>query len=105
AVADHQVIADLHAALDELIDFLKHGGGIDDHSAGDDGLYAGIEDAAWDQREFIGLPSGDDSVSGVGAPLITNDDIVLVGDQVYELPLGPVAPLQADHTGSGHAAP
>ncbi len=105
AIADHQVAAHLHAALDELIDLFEHCRRVDDHTAGDDRLHAGVENSAGYQREFIGLSAGDDGVPGVGATLIADDDVVLFGEQVYELALGLVAPLQADHTGSGHDTP
>ena len=39
---------------------------------------------------------------GVGPALIADDDVVLFGEQVDDLALGLVAPLQSDHASSRH---
>ena len=62
----------------------------------------GAEDAAGNQRQLVGLAAGDDRVAGVAAPLVADDDVVLVGQQVDELALGLVAPLQTDHASNAH---
>jgi hypothetical protein len=41
-------------------------------------------------------------MAGVVAPLIPHNDVVFVGQQVDDLSLGFVAPLQADYRGCGH---
>ena len=47
------------------------------------------------------LPLADDGVAGVGAAVVADDEVVLVGEQIDDLALGLVAPLQADDTGAG----
>jgi hypothetical protein len=44
-------------------------------------------------------------VSGVGATLIPNDDVMLLGEQINELAFGFVAPLQSNHASRGHRIP
>ena len=70
--------------------------------AGDDALHLGPENAAGDQRELEGLAVHDDGVAGVGPALVADDDIVLLGEQIDDLPLGFVAPLQSDDTRGRH---
>ena len=41
-------------------------------------------------------------MAGVGAAVVADDEIVLVGEQIDDLALGLIAPLQADDTGAGH---
>ena len=60
------------------------------------------EDAGGQQRELVGLAAGDDGVAGVGAAVVADDEVVLVGEEIDDLALGLVAPLQADDTGAGH---
>ena len=62
----------------------------------------GVQDAAGDERELVGLAAGDDRVAGVGPALIANDDVVLLGQQVDDLALGLVAPLQTDDASTRH---
>ena len=87
---------------DQAVDLLQDAGRVEHHAAGDDALHLGAEDAAGDQRQLVGLAAGDDGMAGVAAPLIADDDVVLVGQQVDELALGLVAPLQTDHASNTH---
>ena len=48
------------------------------------------------------LPSRDDGVAGVGPAVVADDEVVLVAEQIDDLALGLVAPLQADHARAGH---
>jgi hypothetical protein len=41
-------------------------------------------------------------MAGVGAAVVTYDEVVLVSEEIDDFPLGLVAPLQADDTGAGH---
>jgi hypothetical protein len=41
-------------------------------------------------------------MAGVGAAVVTDHEVVIVGEQVNNLSLGLVAPLQTDDTGTGH---
>ena len=43
-----------------------------------------------------------DRVTGIAAALVADDDFVFVGEQVDELALGFVAPLQTDDAGNAH---
>ena len=54
------------------------------------------------QRELVDLVADDDGVPGVRAALIADDEIVLTRQQVDDLALGFVAPLQTDNTSAGH---
>ena len=84
------------------VDFLQQAGRIEDHAGGHHALDLGAEDAAGDQRQFEGLAAGDDGMAGVGPALVADDDIVLLGEQIDDLALGLVAPLQSDHTRGRH---
>ena len=53
-------------------------------------------------RESLKFVPGDHRMAGVGPALITDDDVVLFGQQVDDLPFGFIAPLQTDHTSRGH---
>src|SRR5262249_2817945 len=44
----------------------------------------------------------DDGVAGVGPAVVADHELVPVPEQIDELPLGLVAPLQADDTGARH---
>jgi hypothetical protein len=41
-------------------------------------------------------------MTGVGATVIANDQVVLIRQEIDDLALRLVAPLQADDTGAGH---
>ena len=101
-VADHEVSAHVDAAGDQAVDFVQQAGRIEDHAGGDDALDLGAEDAAGDERQFEGLAAGDDGMAGIGPALVADDDIVLLGEQIDDLALGLVAPLQSDNTGGRH---
>ena len=101
-VAEHQVAADLDAAGGQAVDLLQQAGRIEDHAGGDHALDLGAENAAGDQRELEGLAAGDHRVAGVGPALVADDDIVLLGEQIDDLALGLIAPLQSDNTRGRH---
>jgi hypothetical protein len=52
--------------------------------------------------EFVGLVANDDGMSGVRAPLVADHDIELGGQQVDELPLRFIPPLQTNHARTWH---
>ena len=81
---------------------LRKACGIEDDSGGDDGHDFGMQDAGGQQRQLVGVAVEDDRVPGVVAALIADDDVVLVGQQIDDFPLGFVTPLQTDHRGGGH---
>ena len=41
----------------------------------------------------------------VGAAVVANDDIMVIGEEIDDLAFGLVAPLEADDTGAGHGGP
>ena len=93
-----------HAAGRELVELLDHAGRIEHHAAGDDARHAGRQNAAGQQRKLVDLVADDDRVPGVRAALIANDEVVLAGQQVDDLALGFVAPLQTDNASSRHGS-
>ena len=101
-VADPQLAFDANAALLEHVDFPDHAGGIEGHAAGDDAGDVVAENAAGNEGELPGLAVGDDGVAGVGAALITDDDLVVFREDVDELAFGFVTPLQTDNACAGH---
>ena len=60
---------------------------------------SGPQDAGRQQRELVLLAAEDDGVSGVVAAQIADDDVVPIGQQVDDLALGLIAPLEADDGG------
>ena len=101
-VAESQLALDADAARLEAVDLLDHLGGIEHDAAGDHAGHAVAEDAAGDDRELPGLAAGHDRVARVGPARVADDDVVIFGQDVDELALGLVAPLQTDDAGAGH---
>jgi hypothetical protein len=101
-VAHEQLAGDRHAPRFETVDFLDDGGRVEHHTAGHDAGHAFAEDSAGDQRQLPGLPVGDDRVPRIGAARVADDDFVLLGQDVDELALGLVTPLQTDDACAGH---
>ena len=62
----------------------------------------GLQNAGRQQRELEGLVAVDDGMAGVGAAVVADDEIVLIGEEIDDFALGLVAPLQADDTSAGH---
>ena len=80
----------------------KKAGGVQHDAGGDDALHLGPEDAAGHQRELEGLAVAHDGMPGVGAALVADHDIVLLGQQVDDLAFSLVAPLKSDHASHWH---
>ena len=95
-------MADCDAAGDQAVDLAQQAGRIEHHAAGHHALDLGAEDAAGDQRQLEGLAAGDHGMAGVGPALVADDDIVLLGQQIDDLALGLVAPLQTDDARGRH---
>ena len=55
------------------------------------------------EREFVGFAVADDGVTGIGAAVVADDQVVLFGEEIDDFAFSLVAPLQADDTGAGHA--
>ena len=101
-VADDEVAADGDAGRAEVGDLFEEARRVDDDAVADDGRHVGAEDAGRQQGELEGAVAVDDGVAGVGAAVVADHEVVLVGEQIDDLALGLVAPLQADDTGAGH---
>ena len=100
--ADHEVLGDLDAARDQAIDFLQQAERVDDHAGRHDALHVRPENAAGNQRELERLPVHHHSMPGVGPALVADHDIVAVGKEIDDLPLGFITPLQSNDTRSRH---
>ena len=68
----------------------------------DHARHARRQDAAGQQRELVGLVADDDRVPGVRAALVADDEVVLAREEIDDLALGFVAPLQTDNASSRH---
>ena len=101
-VADLQPGRHLQTPSLEPVHFLDHLGRVEHDAAGDHAGHARAEDATGDDRQLPGLPAEHDRVAGIRPAGVADDDIVGFGEDVDELALGLVAPLQADHAGAGH---
>ena len=62
-----------------------------------------MQDAGRKLRQLVGLAVKDDGMAGVVAPLIADDDVVSVGQQIDDFALGLISPLQADNRRGRHA--
>ena len=90
---------------EEMIHFLEQLRGVDDHPVTDDRGHPRLQDAGRQEGELEGAVAPDDGVAGVVAAVVADDEVVVVGQQVNEFPLGLVPPLKSDHTRAAHAAP
>ena len=64
-----------------------------------------LENTSGEQGELEGFSVLDDGVAGVSAAVEADDKVVLIGEEIDDLPFGLVAPLQADDTSAGHGLP
>jgi len=101
-IAQHQIAAHLDASRHQAVNLLQDAGRIEHHPAGDHALHLGAKDAAGNQRQFISLTASDHRMARVAAALITDDDLMLVGQQIDQLALGLVSPLQTNHARNRH---
>ena len=77
---------------------------MDHHAVADDAVDPRPEDPRRNQRELVGYALHDDRVTGVGPPLVSYDHVVLIAQQVDDLPLGLVSPLKPHHARRTHGA-
>ena len=97
-----RLLADVDALGRQRVDLLEDRRRVDDHAGRDDVHHARRQNAAGNVVQLVGLVADDDRMPGVGPALIADDDLVPRGQQIDELPLGLVAPLQTDHARSRH---
>jgi hypothetical protein len=100
AVAQEDPAVELDPPLLDLLHLVEELDEIDDDSVGDhaDAL---VEDAGGDQVEDVLLAVHDHRVAGVPAALEADDEIGLLGQDVDDLALPLVAPLDADDAAGG----
>ena len=63
----------------------------------DQTLHVRVQDAGGDQRQHGFLAADDERVPGVVAALKAHHGLCLIGEQIDDLALALIAPLQADH--------
>ena len=73
--------------------------GIEHDAVADDVHHAGPEDADRQQVRRVFLAADADGVPGVGAAAVADDDVGVLGEEIDDLALALVAPLEADDNG------
>ena len=106
-VADVQPAAEIDSLCRQRIDLLEQGRGMDDHAVADDAVDPLAQNPGRHQRELVSHAVVNDRVPRVRAPLVAHDHVVLVAEQVDNLSLGLIAPLEAHDATSNprHSAP
>lgn len=104
AIADQQILFDFNSLPFESLHFVEEGRWIHDHAGTDDGLDVRSENSGGDEREFVFHTLADDGMSGVVAPLIADDQIVPICQQINDLSLGFITPLQSDNRRPRHCS-
>jgi hypothetical protein len=101
-IADAEIISVTGAPFSQLIKFLDHTRWVDHDARANDAGDAGRKDAAWKQGKLVNLIADDNRVTSVRTALVSNDEVVLAGENVDDLALGFVAPLQTNNASAGH---
>ena len=99
SIGDHEIRADLDAAGLEAFHLLDQLLGVDHDAVADDAGLVGIEDPAGDQVQRVALVAHHDRVAGVGTAVVAHDDVVAGGEDIDDLALALVAPLETDDGG------
>src|SRR4029077_7160894 len=96
AIRDEQPSLDVdrHRLHNGLI-FLQKSKRIENHAAPDDARRFGLENARRDQMQYVPAISEADGVSGVMSALITGDAVKFLRENIDNLSLAFVAPLDA----------
>ena len=105
AVADVQPVAEIDSLCRQPIDLLEQGRGMDDHAVADDAVDPLAQNPGGHQRELVSHALVNDRVPRVRAPLVADDHVVLVAEQVDNLSLGLIAPLEAHDATRAHGIP
>ncbi len=101
-VADQQLPIDSAVLTGDPVEFLKKGSRVDHHAAADHRIDAWAKNARRQQRQLVGLAVELDRVTCVVAALVADNNVVIFGQQVDDLALGFVTPLQADYRSGRH---
>src|SRR6202012_5195112 len=75
-----------------------------DQAIADHGGNAGAQDSCRQQRKLVRFAIEFDGMTGVVASLVTDDNLMRIGQDVDDLALGFVSPLQADNRRNSHSA-
>ena len=95
-VGDAQIVPDLDPPVAQPVDLLDQNGRVDDDAIGDHAELLRVENARGDEVHGVSFLAHDHGVAGVGPAVVADDDVVLGRQQVDDLALALVAPLQAD---------
>ena len=97
-VADAEVVGgDGEALGDELVDLGEEGFGVEDDAVADEVHDARAEDADGEQVGGVLLAVDANGVAGVGAAAVADDDLGLLGEEINDLALAFIAPLEAEN--------
>ena len=96
-VANHDPVVDIHALVDEFIDFCEKGLGIHDHAIANHARDTGVKDARGDEAQNELGATDINSMSGIVPTLIARDDVEAWRQEIDDFPLAFVAPLGAQH--------
>ena len=94
---DLQAFEHRHALPDQRRRFLEQSLQRQDHAIADQALHVSVQDSRGDQRQNGLLAADHQGMSGVVAALEAHHGLHLVGQQVDDLALALVAPLQTDY--------
>jgi hypothetical protein len=86
----------------EPVQLVQQDARVDDHAVGDHRRDVGIQDPRGDQLELERVPLGEDRVAGVVPPLVPDDQVHPVCEEVRRLALALVPPLGPDDDGGRH---
>ena len=95
--AHAQPLEHRHALVDEHLRLFEKRLEREHDAVADQALHVRVQDARWDEREDGFLAADDQGMPGVVAALKARDRMRPVGEQIDDLALALIAPLQADH--------
>ena len=104
-VADEQIRPNRDPGRAELLDLLAKPRRVDDHAVADDRRDLRLQDAGGQQRQLERPVPPDDGVPRVRPAVVPDHEVVPVGQEVDDLPLRLVPPLQPDDARGGHKTP
>ena len=96
-VADHQTRSTILATGDQTIQFFQQSQWIDDNAGRDHGFDVALKNPGRQQAQLIGLAVKLDGMTSIVASLIPHNDVMTFCQDVDDLALGFVAPLQTNH--------
>ena len=95
--AHAQPLEHRHALIDQHLRLFEQRLERQHHAVADQALHVRVQDAGRNEREHGFLAADDQRVPGVVAALEARHGLRLIGEQIDDLALALVAPLQADH--------